>query len=493
MIPRLEKALRASEDRSRLLFEHALDVIITIDLDGRITSWNPKAETLFGWSQDEVLGRLLSDTIIPPAYREAHERGLAHYRTTGEGPMLNRQLELTALRRDGSELPVELAITPLRIGGTTIFGAFLRDITERRRVEQALQDSEASFRLLFSSNPLPMWVFDVATLEFLEVNDAAVAQYGYTRAEFLRMRIADIRPPEDVARLEAVRHRLKDGRVRDVEIVSHSLDFARRRAALVVVIDVTEVKQSQQALGKSADAKREADRANQSKSTFLANMSHELRSPLNGIIGFAELMHDGRVGPVSCEHKEYLGDILTSAHHLLELINDVLDLAKVESGKMEIRPEPTDPARTVAEVRDTLRPLAAQKRIEVSVDVAPDVGVVTTDPAKLKQVLYNYVSNALKFTPDKGRVIIRVRRVSGEKEFLVEVEDTGPGIRAEDLGRLFVEFQQLEATDGKKHAGTGLGLALTKRIVERQGGHVGVRSTPGVGSLFFAVLPCHSL
>jgi CheY-like chemotaxis protein len=217
-------------------------------------------------------------------------------------------------------------------------------------------------------------------------------------------------------------------------------------------------------------------------------MSHELRTPLNGIIGFAELMHDGKVGPVSAEHKEYLGDILTSARHLLQLINDVLDLSKVESGKMEFRPEPVEVARLVGEVRDILRTLAAQKRIDVNAEIDPAVSGIVSDASKLKQVLYNYLSNALKFTPDEGRVTVRV--VPEDREhFRLEVEDTGIGIRPEDMDKLFVEFQQLDASVAKKYPGTGLGLALTKRIVEMQGGQVGVRSTPGRGSVFFAVLP----
>jgi CheY-like chemotaxis protein/two-component sensor histidine kinase len=200
------------------------------------------------------------------------------------------------------------------------------------------------------------------------------------------------------------------------------------------------------------------------------------------------MMHDAKVGPVSAEQKEFLGDILTSSRHLLQLINDVLDLAKVESGTMAFHHEAVDVGTIVGEVRDILRSLAAAKRIPVSVDVVPSLGPVEADAGKLKQILYNYVSNALKFTPDGGRVSIRVEP-EGADAFRIEVADTGPGIRPEDISRLFVEFQQLDASAAKRHAGTGLGLALTKRIVEAQGGRIGVRTAPGEGSVFFAVLP----
>ena len=230
---------------------------------------------------------------------------------------------------------------------------------------------------------------------------------------------------------------------------------------------------------------READRA---KSTFLANMSHELRSPLNSIIGFAELLYDGKLGAVSDPHKEYLGDILQSSQQLLRLVNDVLDLAKVETGKIEFLPEPVALEKLFQEVAHVLQAAASKKNIRMEMDVAPGIGRVVADAARLKQILYNYLSNALKFTPEGGRVVARAR-LEPPDHFRLEVEDNGIGIPAGDAGRLFVEFQQLENGAAKRFEGSGLGLALTKRIVEAQGGRVGVRSTPGQGSTFYVVLP----
>jgi signal transduction histidine kinase/DNA-binding LytR/AlgR family response regulator len=233
---------------------------------------------------------------------------------------------------------------------------------------------------------------------------------------------------------------------------------------------------------------RRIQEANRLKSEFLANMSHELRTPLNAIIGFAELLHDGQVDPASPQHNEFLGDILTSGRHLLQLINDVLDLAKVEAGKLDFRPEPVDLGKLIGEVVSITRTTAAAKKITVETALDPSLGTIVLDPARFKQVAYNYVSNALKFTPDAGRVTIRTQR-EGDDAFRLEVADTGVGIQAADLGRLFVEFQQLDGGASKRHQGTGLGLALTRRLVEAQGGSVGVRSTPGEGSVFHAVLP----
>jgi signal transduction histidine kinase len=225
------------------------------------------------------------------------------------------------------------------------------------------------------------------------------------------------------------------------------------------------------------------------KDQFLANMSHELRSPLNTIIGFSELLHDGKLGANSEEHKESLADILNSARHLLALINGILDLAKLEAGKLEFQPEPLVLDNLLQEVINGHQVAAHNKGISITSGIDAALGPVNLDPTRFKQVLYNFVSNAVKFTPEGGRVWVRVS-AEGDSQFRLEVEDTGVGIAPEDTGRLFVEFHQLDSGTAKRYQGSGLGLALTKRIVEAQGGRVGVLSTPGKGSTFFAILPC---
>ena len=232
-----------------------------------------------------------------------------------------------------------------------------------------------------------------------------------------------------------------------------------------------------------------ARQASATKGRFLAAMSHELRTPLNGIIGLAELMHDGVVGRVSDEHREYLGDILASSKHLLQLVNDVLDMAKIESGRMEFRAQPVEVAPLLGEVCDVLRILADKKNLSMTID-SGTVYSVLTDPARLKQVVYNYLSNAIKFAAEGGVIQVRTGWEDGNS-FRLEVEDNGPGIKSDDIPRLFADFQQLDCD--RPNLGSGLGLALTKRIVEGQGGTVGVRSTPGVGSVFFAIFPLHIL
>ena len=232
----------------------------------------------------------------------------------------------------------------------------------------------------------------------------------------------------------------------------------------------------------------ELQSAVESKNRFLANMSHELRTPLNGILGFSEFLTDEVPGPVNPMQKEYLNDILNSGRHLLQLINDVLDLAKVEANKMEVFPEKFSLANAVDGVCAVAKSLAQKKRIKMGVEIAPELDEVVLDQQKFKQILYNLLSNAIKFTNDGGQVNVRVTPQDKE-HFKLAVRDTGIGIRAEDISRLFKEFEQLESGTSRRYEGTGLGLALTRKIVELHGGVISVESEVGKGSTFTVILP----
>jgi PAS domain S-box-containing protein len=233
---------------------------------------------------------------------------------------------------------------------------------------------------------------------------------------------------------------------------------------------------------------RQIQEANRLKSEFLANMSHELRTPLNAVIGFAEILRAS--GPNLAEEKraDYLGHIATSGRHLLRLINDVLDLSKVESGKFDLVPEPLQLPHLAHEVAGVLQAEAARKGVQLKIDIDPLVADLVLDPARLRQMLYNLLSNAIKFTGTGGSVVMRAMP-HGEQQVRIEVQDNGVGIAPADLPKLFQQFQQVHTGLAKTHPGTGLGLALTRQLAELHGGSVGVRSTPGVGSVFHLVLP----
>ena len=348
-------------------------------------------------------------------------------------------------------------------------------------------------------------------------NPAAERMFGFTAAEMIGQSITKIIPierlPEEdevlarvrrglaVDHFETVRQR-KDGSLIDISLTVSPVKSPHGRivGASKIARDITEKKRLAEIKKKQAeqeemarmleleDENRRIEEASRLKTAFVANMSHELRTPLNSIIGFSELMVRGKVGELSPRHSEYVGDILASAQHLAQLINDVLDLAKIESGRIDFAPEKMMVSEAVGEVCDIVRGLTTERRSPIAVSVHPDVDQVVLDPRKFKQILYNYISNAIKFTEPGGRITVRAQP-DEPGFFRIEVEDTGIGIAPQDISKLFVEFQQLDSGRSKQYQGTGLGLALTKRIVEAQGGTVGVRSVAAEGSTFFAVLP----
>ena len=370
-----ELALAQSEARLQAIVDGSLTAIVTMDSRGAVTGWNPRAEATFGWPKEDILGELLADTIIPPQHRQGHRDGLARYLATGDGPVLGKVLELSALHRDGREFPVELAINPASApGGQPLFVGFVRDITARRQSEDAIKKLNAELLI-----------------------------------------------------------------------------------------------------------------ANRHKSEFLAHMSHELRTPLNAILGFSELIIDDVTNKFEpAQRRKFVEQINTSGRHLLGLINDILDISKVEAGQMVLQLASVSAAEIVSTVVETIEPMAAKKEITVETDVA-GAGTLRADALKLKQMLLNLASNAVKFTHDKGRVKISARRIGTAVEF--SVADNGIGIAEADLGRLFKDFTQLDSGPGRLEEGTGLGLALTKRLAELHGGEIGVASKLGSGSVFTIKLP----
>jgi signal transduction histidine kinase len=381
------------------------------------------------------------------------------------------------------------------------------EVQKRRSAEAALRESEGRLRFTLEAAQIGDWDLDFATGKARRslLHDRC---FGYDRLQpswsyetFLSHVHPDDRP-EVVRRIEAGRASLRgwsgeyrviwpDGSVHWVRThVTVQQKDGKATHMLGVISEITQHKQAEEARlnAQRLEAEnRQILEANRIKSQFLANMSHELRTPLNAVIGFADLLQSGAVDADAERRRVFLGHIGTSGRHLLRLINDLLDLSKVESGRFEFFPEPVDLAPLVKDVTDTLSPASQAKHITVAAQIDPALNGLMLDPARMKQVLYNYLSNAIKFTADRGHVTLRARP-EGAQRFRIEVEDTGIGIAADDLPRLFTEFQQLDAGLNKRHQGTGLGLALTRRLVEAQGGSVGVRSEPGVGSVFHLVL-----
>ena len=413
--------------------------------------------------------------------------------------------EVLYLRRDGSCVDVEVSGSVISYGGREIICTVVRDITERKQAEAELRASEERYRLLFKNNPHPMWVYDLDTLQFIAVNQAAVEHYGYTRDEFLNMTVVEIRAPEKFPRfLENIsqvdaeidltsvcQHQKKNGEIIDVEITSYELVFDNRKAELVLAQDVTDRLQAEAKLYKAKEA---AEAANVSKSQFLANMSHELRTPLNAIIGYSEILQEDALDLGEDDFVIDLEKIHKAGNHLLGLINDILDLSKIEAGQTELDLETFDLSEVIQEVTTTVKPLFLRNSNRLNVEYPERIGDFHSDRMKLIQILFNLLSNAAKFT-QQGTITFSVERITNDENsydsdwLIFNCADTGIGMTAEQVQKLFQPFTQADASTTRKYGGTGLGLAIAQKYSQMLGGEITVKSEFGKGSTFTVMLP----
>ncbi len=514
-----EQQRQQAEEQILLLsrvVEQTDDLVLITNVSGVIEYVNPSFERRVGYTSAEVIGqtpRILKSGLEKPELYTAVWATILH----GE----SYQSEIRNRKKNGNIYYESKTITPIRDkhGVITHFVSTGKDITAYKQAEAALKESEVRYQVIFEGAKEGILAAYIADRSFQYVNPALCAMFGYTRDEFVRLGINDMYPNEAQPRVLAefhamvrgekemvsnIRCRRKDGTIFYADIKASRTRMDGQEFMISFISDVTERQRAEESLIEERNSlvrrvdERTADlsrantdliRAIRAKDEFLANMSHELRTPLNAILAFSEGLLEQFRGPLNERQQESLRNIEISGRHLLALINDILDLSKVESGRMELQHE----IFSIADICESsllfVKELAIKRYLHLEFHLSDRHATVYADPKRLKQMLVNLLSNAVKFTEKGGRVRFEVTTDAEGGVVRFTIEDTGIGMSPEGMARLFQPFIQLDSSLSRQHDGTGLGLALVRRLTELHGGSVSVESELGKGSRFTITLP----
>src|SRR4051812_11966650 len=486
----------------RDLIDAAPDGVIVCDQAGLIVLVNAETERMFGYSRDELLGQRI-DALVPDRARAQHNQHVSGYTGSPRLRPMGIGMELTGRRKDGTEIPVEISLSPIRTSRGLLVTAGIRDVTERRQLERdnrrtnaylvSAVDSVREAFALFDEHDRVIMVNSAARQLFSAAGGGIVGlPFAELLEQSLRAGVFDFSNESREALYQRwmTYHRAPQGALEVRTGTGRYLRVIENRTAehgtVSTIADVTDDVQRADELRSSRET---AEAASAAKSEFLSSMSHELRTPLNAILGFAQLLERDRKQPLSDRQIERLRHVLRGGEHLLRLIDDVLDLSRIEAGRVMVSPEPCNVREVVEEVITTLEPMASRAGIAIQRAELPEVARVVSDRTRLAQILMNFGSNAIKYGKQGGHVQFAL----GEPDpatVRITVIDDGIGIPADKRDKVFEPFQRAGQETGPIE-GTGIGLTITKRLAEMMKGRVGFTSEVDRGSAFWVEMPLH--
>lgn len=476
----------------------AVDAIVSIDTDSRVILWNPAAEKMFGYQEEEIIGKSIRDTIVPKSYRLQHAEGFKRYLRTGQSLLLNQTIEMNVQRKNGEVFPVEISIFPSGTKDKMEFTAMLRDITVRTQARRELQESERKFRAAMDHAAIGMAMLSPEG-RWLKVNTALCQILGYSEADLLKMDFRALTHPDDIDLSSENIQRLFAKEIETFQMEKRyihrngNIIWAQLNTALVwnekgeplyYISQIQDITQRKQMESQLQNALAQAQESNRLKSEFLANMSHEIRTPMNGILGMTEIVLDTELNE---EQQHCLQMAYTSGQNLMTIINDILDFSKIEAGKMELE---MLPFRLRASLEETLFPFVRQaigKGLTLKCTIQEEVpDILIGDSTRLQQILNNLIGNAIKFTHE-GCISIAVNsqpKQDQQIELHFRISDTGIGLTDEQQRRIFAPFCQADGSTSRRYGGTGLGLSICAKLVSLMGGEIWLESEAEQGSSF---------
>lgn len=501
-LKRIEEKLRESEEKFRIITSSAYDAIIMIDSDGNVSYWNKSAERIFGYKAEEILGKNLHYLIAPKSLHEAYDKGFRKFKETGEGTAVGRTLELTGLKKDGTEILVELSLSSVKIKNKWHAIGVIRDITERKKIEKEIKIRDEAIKSSINGIAITDSMGNI-----VYVNDSFLKMWRYDRPdEVIGKPIVSFWERNENYR--KVMNKLVDSGGWTGELIGKRKDRTTFPVQLSInfvkdennnisnifasFVDITEQKKAEEELKRKQERIEKQNiqlkKLDKIKTNFLNITSHELRTPMSAIKGYTQMMLKGTLGKITDEQKKALNVVLRNINRLDNLIRDILDVSRLESGTMKFLPEQVDIKEIISQVTETMQSFADTKKIQIKTMIQKDLPKLFVDPERIKQVIINITNNAIKFSPENSTIYIRVKKDKKDR-ILFEIQDFGKGIPKNKQKKIFETFYQVDSGMDRKFGGAGLGLAISRGIILSHGGKIWVESKVGKGSTFKFTLP----